>query len=278
MKAKQEKGFVVITGCDSGMGKALVEELNKRGYTILQSYLETNNFEGKENIYSRKMNLRIDDDINGFCDYAKELIDSGLELKGVISNAGVALGGPIEDMPIDIFKETYDINFFGTIRIVKCFIPYLIKTKGRIIIQGSMAGKVAVPFLSPYASSKFALEGFSDSLRREMIPYGIKTTLLEAAAVATPIWNKAKKQDVSFVEDKYVKSMTEFRDKFIEGGNRGMDVKDAAKMISDIFEKNNPKGRYIIAGNRFTSKLLTFMPNFILDKVLVKMFKMDYGS
>lgn len=278
METQQEKGLVIITGCDSGMGRSLVDEFSARGYIILQAYLEHNNFEGKTNIFSKKMDLRIEKDIDEFCSYARNLINTGIKLEGVISNAGVALGGPIENIPINIFKETYEINFFGTIRIIQCFIPELIKTKGRIIVHGSMAGRVAVPFLSPYASSKFALEGFCDSLRRELLPYGIKTILLETAAVATPIWNKAKNQDISFVDEKYMKSLTEFRDKFIEGGNRGMKVETAAKIISDIFEKNNPKGRYIVAKNILTSKLLTYIPNFILDKILIRLFKMDYGS
>ena len=190
----------------------------------------------------------------------------------------MALGGPIENMPINIFRETYEVNFFGVIKVIQCLIPELIRDKGKIMVHGSMAGKVAVPFLSPYASSKFALEGFVDSLRREMLPFGVKTILLETAAVATPIWNKYQKQDITFVQEKYMKSLIEFRDKFIEGGNKGMAIAKAANMIADIFEKKQPKARYIVASNRLTSKMLTMIPNSLLDKILLKLFKMDYGD
>ena len=278
MKNNARKGIIVITGCDSGIGKGLVEELAKRGYTIVQSYLETNNFENHQDIYSIKLDLRIEKDIEEFCEFLKDLLEQGNKLEGVIANAGVALGGPIENMPINIFRETYEVNFFGVIKVIQCLIPELIRDKGKIMVHGSMAGKVAVPFLSPYASSKFALEGFVDSLRREMLPFGVKTILLETAAVATPIWNKYQKQDITFVQEKYMKSLIEFRDKFIEGGNKGMAIAKAANMIADIFQKKQPKARYIVASNRLTSKMLTMIPNSLLDKILLKLFKMDYGD
>ena len=278
MKNNARKGIIVITGCDSGIGKGLVEELAKRGYTIVQSYLETNNFENHQDIYSIKLDLRIEKDIEEFCEFLKDLLEQGNKLEGVIANAGVALGGPIENMPINIFRETYEVNFFGVIKVIQCLIPELIRDKGKIMVHGSMAGKVAVHFLSPYASSKFALEGFVDSLRREMLPFGVKTILLETAAVATPIWNKYQKQDITFVQEKYMKSLIEFRDKFIEGGNKGMAIAKAANMIADIFQKKQPKARYIVASNRLTSKMLTMIPNSLLDKILLKLFKMDYGD
>lgn len=278
MKNNVRKGIIVITGCDSGIGKGLVEELAKRGYTIVQSYLEINNFENHQDIYSIKLDLRIEKDIEEFCKFLKDLLEQGNKLEGVIANAGVALGGPIENMPINIFRETYEVNFFGVIKVIQCLIPELIRDKGKIMVHGSMAGKVAVPFLSPYASSKFALEGFVDSLRREMLPFGVKTILLETAAVATPIWNKYQKQDISFVQEKYMKSLIEFRDKFIQGGNKGMAIAKAANMIADIFQKKQPKARYIVASNRLTSKMLTMIPNSLLDKILLKLFKMDYGD
>lgn len=278
MKNNVRKRIIVITGCDSGIGKGLVEELAKRGYTIVQSYLEINNFENHQDIYSIKLDLRIEKDIEEFCKFLKDLLEQGNKLEGLIANAGVALGGPIENMPIKIFRETYEVNFFGVIKVIQCLIPELIRDKGKIMVHGSMAGKVAVPFLSPYASSKFALEGFVDSLRREMLPFGVKTILLETAAVATPIWNKYQKQDISFVQEKYMKSLIEFRDKFIQGGNKGMAIAKAANMIADIFEKKQPKARYIVASNRLTSKMLTMIPNSLLDKILLKLFKMDYGD
>ena len=141
-----------------------------------------------------------------------------------------------------------------------------------------MAGRIALPFLSPYVSTKFALEGFSDSLRRELLPFGIKTVLIEPGGIATPIWNKSKKQDTSFVDNKYKKSLNVFKEIFIESGNSGMDVDKATEYILKIINKKNPKDRYIVAENRFTTFLPLLIPRKIIDKLLLKNFKMDYGD
>ncbi len=278
MNVSNSSRLVVITGSDSGIGKSLVDILSKKGYTIAASYLNENPFEKQPNIHSRKMDLRVADEIDAFIQYVKDLCQNGRRIVAVIANAGVALGGPAENLPLSLYRECFEINYFGAVRIIQAFIPELIQSKGKIIVNGSLAGKIALPFLSPYASTKFALEGFCDSLRREMDPFGIKTILLEPAAVATPIWNKAKAQDISFVEKKYMKSLNAFRDNFIEGGNSGMDAGAAASIVSGILEKKNPKSRYIIAKDRIKSNVMIHIPSFVIDKAVAKMFKMDYGK
>ena len=119
------------------------------------------------------MDLRVPADVEAFIAFVKGLCASGHSLAAVVDNAGVALGGPVEDLPMSLFREVFEINFFGAVRIAQAFIPELVASRGRIVVIGSMAGRVALPFLSPYASSKFALEGFCDSLRRELNPFGV---------------------------------------------------------------------------------------------------------
>jgi len=270
--------WFVITGCDSGIGKSLAENLAKKGYSLLISYLEENHFTDFKNVCAQKMDLTQPAEVEDFCRTLQGLREKGAAVKALIVNAGVALGGPIENIPMELYRQSFEINYFGAVRIIKAGIPQLIEQKGKILVIGSLAGKIAMPFLSPYASTKFALEGFCDSLRRELNPFGVKTILIEPAAVATPIWNKAKAQEISFVEEKYLKSLYRFRDNFIEGGNQGMDVSLAAKDIEEILFAKKPKARYIIAANGFTSKLMTLLPSFLIDKAVVKMFDMHYGE
>lgn len=271
---KKFRGIVVVTGCDSGVGKSLVSVLLQMGYTVVQSYLNNNAFLSVPDVYSEQLDLRKPEEVKQFCVFVNELCNQGKKLEGIILNAGVALGGPIENLPIGIFRESFEINFFGAVEIIQALIPQLIKNQGKIIIHGSMAGRVALPYLSPYVATKFALEGFSDSLRREMKPLGVKTVLLESAAIATPIWNKAKKQDISFVDKKYLHSLYQFRDTFIEGGNSGMEAEQAALKIAGILDQKKPKSRYIIAKNPLGSQLLKHIPNAVLDPVMMRMFRM----
>jgi hypothetical protein len=278
LRKQPSKGLVVITGCDSGIGRSLVPLLVDKGYSIFLSYLEQNPFEGQPHIFSRKMDIRKPAELEAFCREIKALCRNGHKLAAVFSNAGVALGGPVENIPLAIYRDCFEINYFGTVQLIQALIPELIDSQGKIILNGSMAGRIAPPFMSPYASSKFALEGFCDSLRRELNPFGIRTILLEPAAVATPIWNKAKKQDISFVAEKYLESLYCFRDKFIEGGNQGLDVALAAQRIAEIIEKSQPKARYIIAKNSLGSRLLIHIPAVILDLIFIKMYRMHYGK
>ncbi|SHI75604.1 SDR family NAD(P)-dependent oxidoreductase [Parasporobacterium paucivorans] len=278
MRKEKRNGLIVITGCDTGIGKSLARILHKRGYTVVLSYMSKPPFGAAPGIYQRKMDLRIPNDIDLFCAFVKEQCSSGMRLEALVSNAGVALIGPVENLPIAAYRENFEINFFGAVKIIQSLIPDLIKNKGKIIINGSNAGRIAMPFLSPYVSTKYAIEGFSDSLRREMNPFGVKTVLLEPASVATPIWNNLRKQDLSFIDKKYLPCIQYGLERFISGGNQGLGSEAAGRIIADILETRNPKARYIISKNKLNTILLQSVPSIILDKAVKKIFKMDYGN
>ena len=248
------------------------------GYYVAISYLEKNPFIKKPNVFAHKMDLHKEKEIKSFVSFIKKLCKQGYLLECLINNAGIAKGGPIENLPMKIFREVFEVNFFGLVSLTQNLIPDLIKTRGKIIIVGSMAGRIALPFLSPYVSTKFALEGFSDSLRRELTPFGIQTVLLEPGGIATPIWKKAKKQDASFVDKKYLKSLKEYEKKFIEPNNFSMNPDKAAAQILKIIVKKNPKPRYIIADNRFITYLPILIPTRLFDKLVNKLYSMDYGK
>ncbi len=271
-----KNNLIVITGIDSGIGKCLVQQLLKTKFTIVASYVDHNPFESNPRVQAIKMDLRHPDEVSDFCRQAKEAC-ADRKLLALVVNSGVALGGPIENLPMQIYRDSFEINFFGAVQTIQALIPELIADKGRIIVNGSMAGKVAMPFLSPYASSKFALEGFCDSLRREMNPFGVKAILLEPGAIATPIWDKALEQDTSFIDGKYLDSMQAFSENFIEGGRKGMAPDLAAARIISILRLKHPKSRYIIASNVPVSKLTVLMPSRIIDRLVVKLFRMYYS-
>ena len=279
VEKRENKGYVVITGCDTGIGYNLAINMLDKGYSLIISYLENNPFSTNDDVHAKRLDLRKQEDVDGFCAYVQNICqEQDTKLSGIVMNAGVALGGPVENIPMNIYRECFEINYFGLVTITKALITALIRSKGRIMVIGSMTGRIALPFLSPYVSTKFALEGFCDSLRREMNPFGIKTILIEPAAVATPIWNKAKRQDISFADKKYMKSLYLFRDNFIEDGNNGLSADVAAAKITDIFSKKCPHSRYIIAKNSFVSQLILLLPSWLVDFAVTKMFQMDYGS
>jgi NAD(P)-dependent dehydrogenase (short-subunit alcohol dehydrogenase family) len=270
--------LAAITGCDSGIGKSLAGIFTDAGFTVFASYLDQNPFHGKSNIMAHRLDLREEASINSFATQVNRFCSEGYRLEYFINNAGVALGGPFENLPLDIYRTVMEINFFGLVALTQKIIPCLITSRGRLVINGSLAGRIALPFLSPYTASKFALEGWCDSVRRELNPFGVRTILLEPAGVATPIWNKALNQDSSFADQKYSTSLRAFREKFIAGGTSGMETEKAAAQIYRFITKKRPRDRYIIAGNRLMSRMETLMPNRLLDAAVVKMFSMYYGK
>lgn len=268
--------LAVITGCDSGLGKHLAELMVKSGYNLVISYLEENPFSDNPKVYPIKLDLRKDEEIKAFAQFVMDKIQEGFELKYLINNAGVATGGPLENIPMQMLREAFEINFFGQISLTQKLIPSLINRNGRLVIVGSLAGKLALPFVSPYATSKFAVEGLSDCLRRELAPFGVKTILIEPSAAATPIWNKAKKQDQSFVDERYKKGVDRFLEKYIAYGNNGMNPEIAAKEIFEIIHKKNPKPRYIISKSKLIANLLVALPDSLKDRLIGKMFPLEY--
>jgi len=275
---KMTKELYVITGSDSGIGKACTDILLQKGASVAVSYFETNQFKGDPSCYSFKSDMTKESDIEKLAKSIKKLCASGYSLKCLFCNAGVALGGPVENTPLDTYRRVFEINYFSYVSLIQKLIPLLRESRGMIMIHGSLAGRIALPFLAPYTSSKFALEAFADALRRELNPFGIKTVLLETAAVATPIWTKARKIDNSFVDEVYMDSLNVFMENFVDSGSRGMPVDRAAEKIIRIMEMDKPRSRYIISGTPINSFIQTVLPDRVIDRLVKKYFRMNYGE
>ena len=107
--------LVVVTGCDSGIGLSVAELLRRRGYVLAVSYLTSNPFEGVAGVHACRMDLRVPADVEAFVGFVNRLCASGYSLSAVVNNAGVALGGPVEDLPMSLFREVFEVNFFGAV-------------------------------------------------------------------------------------------------------------------------------------------------------------------
>jgi NAD(P)-dependent dehydrogenase (short-subunit alcohol dehydrogenase family) len=229
------------------------------------------------------MDIRNETEIEGFAQFIRNLCGAESkegatrrrQLHAVVNNAGVALGGPVEDTSISVFRNVFEINYFGLVSFTQKMLRDLIRDKGRLFIVGSMAGRIALPFLSPYASSKFALEGFTDSLRREVAQFGVSVTLFEPGGIATPIWAKAKGQDRSFVSQKYLESLELFEKKFIDSGLEGFSADLAARRMFREIERRHPARRRIIDGKPAVDRLMTMLPASLIDAFTAKRFALS---
>ncbi len=184
---------VVVTGASSGIGAALVELLAREGFAAFAGVRSEADRAAAAALHPNVRPLRLDVTDRASIDAAAQVVaESGLPLHGVVCNAGIAVAGPLEYLPVDELRRQFEVNLFGAVEVAQAFLPQLRPARGRLVFVGSSSGRLAIPFIAPYSASKFALRALTDGLRVELAPFGIRVALVEPSAVKTPIWAKGR--------------------------------------------------------------------------------------
>jgi len=273
---------VVITGVSTGIGYSSAKILCDSGYRVFGSVRKQEDAEKLTSEFGANFTPLIFDvtDSKGIQENAQivkgELIP-GEALAGLVNNAGVAMGGPINLIDTDVFRKQFEVNFFGLIEVTKTFLPMLGAVKnsmqqGKIINISSISGRRAHPFVAPYTASKFAVEAFSDALRREMLLYGVDVILIEPGPIKTAIWDKVPDlDDNEFTGTDYEHSLRKFYKMFIEMGKKGFDADIIGNRVKEILQDPSPKTRHVITPNRFINFTLPgILPDRMFDKLVGK--------
>jgi len=274
--------IVVITGVSTGIGYSSAKILCGSGYRVFGSVRKQEDAEKVTSEFGANFTPLIFDvtDSKGIQENA-EIVKSellpGEALAGLVNNAGVAMGGPINLIDTDVFRQQFEVNFFGLIEVTKTFLPMLGAVKnsmqqGKIINISSISGRRAHPFVAPYTASKFAVEAFSDALRREMLLYGVDVILIEPGPIKTAIWDKVPDlDDNEFTGTDYEHSLRKFYKMFIEMGKKGFDADIIGNRVKEILQDPSPKTRHVITPNRFINFTLPgILPDRIFDKLVGK--------
>ncbi|EMY8531589.1 SDR family oxidoreductase [Bacillus paranthracis] len=252
---KMNKKIAVITGASSGFGLLTTIELAKKDYFVIATM---RNLKKQVNLLSQANQLNLQQNIKI---QQLDVIDQNslhnfqLFLKGInkvdllINNAGYANGGFVEEIPVEEYRKQFETNLFGAISITQLVLPYMREQQsGKIINISSISGQVGFPGLSPYVSSKYALEGWSESLRLEVKPFGIDVALVEPGSYNTNIWEVGKQLATN--QSDTTSPYKEYMDKIQKHMNSGSDTFgnpiDVAKKIVDIAEAKRTTLRYPI--------------------------------
>ena len=186
---------VVITGASTGIGEACALRLDRRGFRVFAGVRrEVDGGALKQKASDRLTSIILDVTDPASIKSATAAVALALGeqgLSGLVNNAGIAVAGPLEFLPIDELRQQFEVNVIGQVAVTQAFLPLLRNGHGRIVNMGSIAGKSALPFTGPYCASKFALEAITDSLRMELLPWNIPVSIIEPAYVTTPIWQKS---------------------------------------------------------------------------------------
>jgi NAD(P)-dependent dehydrogenase (short-subunit alcohol dehydrogenase family) len=196
----------------------------------------------------------------------------GETLFGLVNNAGIAVPGPLLYLKIDEFKHQIAVNLTGQLIVTQAFAPLLGAdrsrkgTPGRIVMISSVGGTNASPFIGPYNASKFALEGLSESLRRELMLFGIDVIIVAPGAVATPIWDKAEALDVSqYANTPYATALEKVKDFMISSGRKGFAPEKLGEVVKTALTTKRPKTRYTVTPDPIQNLMINTLPKRMVE-------------
>lgn len=252
----EQRGAVVVTGASSGIGEACARRLAREGFHVFAGVRKAEDGERLARAVPGVTPLILDVTDADSIARAAETVEAqtgGRGLAGLVNNAGVAVPAPIEHQPIDDFRRQVEVNLIGQVAVTQAFLPQLRGARGRIVNMSSIGGKVAVPLLAAYAASKFGLEGFSDSLRRELRPWGIHVAVIEPGTIATPIWDKGivsgDELEAGLSEQAkrdYGPLIATVRTASERGARTGLPPDAVAKDVAHALTSPRPKTRYLV--------------------------------
>jgi NAD(P)-dependent dehydrogenase (short-subunit alcohol dehydrogenase family) len=284
--AGNRSGAVVVTGASTGIGRATALLLDSRGYRVFAGVRkEADARELAKDGSDRLTPVTLDVTDAGQIESARRQVseetgDGGLV--GLVNNAGVGGGGPIEFMPLEELRSILEINLIGQIAVTQTFLPLLRRAKGTIVFISSIGGRVASPFMSPYNTSKFGIEAVGESLRHELRPWGIDVVIVEPGSIDTEIWSKGNEQLRERLDELpedaqrlYGRQIARFGEVINETASRGISPEKVAEVVHDGISSENPRHRYLVGTDaKIGARLKGVLPDKTFSKLASRQMKM----
>ena len=272
---------VVVTGASTGIGWAVAQVLTQRGFHVFGSVRRPADAERLAAAFGQAVTpLVFDVTDEAAVRAAARTVEATLDgrpLAGLVNNAGVAVAGPLIHLPVDEFRKQLEVNLTGVVIATQAFAPLLgarspaPKDPGRIVNISSVGGKTANPFMAPYCVTKFGLEGLSESLRRELLPFGVDVVVIAPGAVATPIWDKADETDTSaYAGTVYAPALDRLRAYMLSIGKSGLPPERIGRAVHAALTVARPKVRYTITPQPMQMLMADLLPKRTLDRIVGK--------
>jgi NAD(P)-dependent dehydrogenase (short-subunit alcohol dehydrogenase family) len=268
-------GTVLVTGASTGIGEATVLHLRELGFDPVAAVRKDEDAERLERQGLRTTRIDVTD--AGQIAAARDALGEE-PLAGLVNNAGIAVAAPLEFIPIDKLRQQLEINLIGQVAVTQAFLPALRRARGRIVNVSSIGGRVGLPLVSAYNASKFALEGLSDSLRRELRGQGVDVILIEPGGVKTPIWKKGEQLademlsgDIPAEAERRYGSMIEA----LRAGTAriaqetGIEPSEVAEVIGTALTASRPRTRYLVGRDaKVRAAMAMLLPDRVMDRMI----------
>jgi len=273
---------VVVTGTSTGIGEACARYLDRMGFQVFATVRSQSDGDRISRAASTRLVYVILDvtEIDSITEALKrvEKATDGRGLDGLVNNAGLVVGGPLELLPIERLRMQLEVNVIGQIAVTQAFLPLIRRATGRIVNISSISGRVAAPMIGAYAISKFAFEAFSDSLRRELSAWGIKVSVIEPGAISTPIWQKSISRADKVLQTMperakqlYGKRIEQARDNAVKMSNGAIPAIDVAKVVHRALTASRPRTRYVVGREaKIAARLAWLLPDKLMDWIIEK--------
>ena len=255
--ARDRRGAVVITGASTGIGWATARWLADHGHTLVfagvrgEAGAERVRAQGQANLRPLLLDVT---DADGIARAVEEVTAAvgAAGLAGLVNNAGIAVPGVQEYLPLDAWRRQLEVNVLGPVAVTKAFLPLLRTGGGRIANVSSISGKAAFPFLAPYCASKHALEAITDALRMELLPWGLHAASVEPGNVVTPIWDKAEGDSHAALDGLPPEGRARYpgvqamANGLVSRGRAGVPPERVARAIEHALVARRPRLRYVV--------------------------------
>lgn len=262
--------IILVTGASSGIGSATVKRLLKEGYTVVGVSRNGKSEEFKNDCHFVNLDVT---DYDKIPEKVSGIVDRFGKIDVLINCAGAGISGPIEEISENEMNWQMDVNFFGSVRMIKAVLPNMRKNKNGLIINvSSIGGLIGLPFEGMYSASKFAIEGISEALEKELNPFNISVVVIQPGDVATPftanrVFNK-KNGNGSPYSENFKKAINQIE----KDENGGISPEEVAKKITKIIRMKNPSHKYIVAAwdQKLAVMLKKILPPSIFSSIIRK--------
>lgn len=272
--------YVLVTGASSGIGYASVQFLLDKGYYLFGSVRKKEDAERLKQAFPTNFTPLVFDvtqseEIATAFQQINEIVGTD-GLSALVNNAGIAVAGPLEYIPMEKIRYQFEVNVLGLMEVTKTFLPLLGAREnhqgaaGKIINISSVSGIFTSPFAGLYCASKFAVESFSDALRRELFIHGIDVVVIQPGPIKTPIWEKTQASTNLYQDTPYAPILKALAPRLRRSEKEALEVEAVAKRVYDALSLKRPKTRYIVAKNAFFLRhIIKLIPDRLLDRLVI---------
>jgi NAD(P)-dependent dehydrogenase (short-subunit alcohol dehydrogenase family) len=265
------KQWVLITGASTGIGRACAGILASEGFGVYACARKKTDLEslgGISGIVPLKLDVTKAEDCSAALTFIRKRKTG---LYGLVNNAGIAVAGPLIDISDGDMGRQFGVNLLGVHRVTRTFLPLLMESSGRIVMMSSDSGFFATPFTGPYCASKFALEGYSDSLRRELLLCGVKVIIIQPGRITTPIWDKTEELLRMKGTSPFIEVAKRIGEQAVrKGRTTGLPPEAIARVVHGALTKKRPRLRYLVAPSTLKYRIVKVLPVSMVDRMVQK--------